>query len=59
MKYKGWWTLCQNFRSIPLLNGLQGIMFWRLEGKGSLGELMNDGGVCRTAPATLGLFKQI
>ena len=32
------------------------MMFGRSGGKGSLSDLMSDGGVCRTAPATPGLL---
>ena len=36
-------------------NGLVVMMFWRLGGKEWLSELFYPEGVCRTAPATLGL----
>ena len=32
------------------------MVFQRFGGKLSLNQSVNDGGVCRTAPATLGLF---
>ena len=36
--------------------GLGVMMFWRSGGKGSLDQLMSDGGNCRTARATPGLL---
>ena len=33
------------------------MMFWRIGGKGSLNEWINDEGVCRTASAIPGLLK--
>ena len=45
---------------VPSFNGLGVMMFWRLVGKGSvnqwINEWMNHDGVCRTAPATPGLL---
>ena len=45
---------------VPSSNGLGVMMFWRYFHKGWLSdwinESMNDGGVCRTAPATPGLL---
>ena len=51
-----WWTLCKNCRFLAL-------MVWDLwcfedleEKDRWLNESVNDGGVCRTAPATPGLL---
>ena len=41
---------------VPSSNGLGEMMYQRLWGKGWITELVNDKGVCRTAPATLGLL---
>ena len=40
-------------------HGLTFIVFSRFGGKGSLNKLINDKAVCRTAPATQGLFIKI
>ena len=45
---------------LPSFYGLWFMIFWRLGGKGSrtdlINQLINDKGVCRTAPATPGLL---
>ena len=42
---------------VPSYDGFGVIIFWRLGGKGSVTEWINDKCVCRTAPATPGLLK--
>ena len=37
-------------------NGFGVMIFWRFGGKASVTDLINDGGVCRTTPATPGLL---
>ena len=53
-----WWTWSQNFSSLTLP-----VWDWQcleyILTKGSLYELMNDGGDCWTAPATPGLLNII
>ena len=43
---------------LPCSNGLWVMMFWRSGGKGLPTDLMNHGGVCRTAPTTPGLLNR-
>ena len=54
--HRGWWTLCQNFRSLALTIW----KIWWLEDISTkehlMSEWMSHGGVCRTAPATPGLL---
>ena len=45
----GGWTFSKNFSSLAH-------MVWEIQCKGSMNELMSDGGDCRTAPATPGLL---
>ena len=57
----GGWTFSQNFSSLAL-SVCTGMWFEDLEEKDdwineSMNELINDEGVCRTAPATQGLLK--
>ena len=55
MTHSIWWTFSQNFSSLVLP-----VWDWEclehILTKGSLTELINYGGDCRTAPATPGLF---
>ena len=37
---------------VPIYHGLRVMVILRFGGKGSLSHLINDGGVCRTAPDT-------
>ena len=57
MTHRGWWTLCQNFRSLALTVW----KLWWFEDISTkerwLNQSMNYDGVCRTAPATPGLLK--
>ena len=52
-----WWgvNILSKFQ-LPNSYGLVLTVSWRFWTKGSLNELMSDGGDCRTAPATLGLL---
>ena len=43
---------------LPSSYGLGGKVFWIFGGKDWHTQLINDVGVCRTAPATLGLLKK-
>ena len=64
MSFTMWWELniLSKFK-LPSSFDLGVMMFWRLGGKGWLtdwlSQLMSNGGVCRTAPATPGLLKII
>ena len=49
-----WWEV--NILSEFQAYGLGVKVFWRFGGKGLLADLMCNGGVCRTAPATPGLL---
>ena len=53
MTHRGGWPLCQILKSWDPTGFM---MFWRLRGNGPLNQLISDKGVCRTAPATLGLL---
>ena len=41
---------------VPSYHGFEVMVILRFGGKGSLSDLINDGGVSRTAPATLRLL---
>ena len=56
LTHRGWWALSQNFRSLALMVW---DLWWfedREEKHQSVSDLINDGGVCRTAPAIPGLL---
>ena len=58
---KGLVNIASKFQ-VPSSNSLGVMMFWRLAGKGSLTEWMNqfdEKGVCRTATTSLGLLATV
>ena len=55
MTHSGWVTLSQNFRFWSA-GGLQ--IWWEMVME-EINDLLNQTGVCRTAPATLGQLKKI
>ena len=57
LKCDTWWgvNIVSEFH-LPSCNGLGFMMFSRSGGKGSVTDPLNDGCVCRTAPATPGLL---
>ena len=54
-----WHMTCDMLFRLPSSYALWFMISWRLGGKGSRSYQMNDGGDCRTAPATPGLLKQL
>ena len=58
--HRGWWTLCQNFRSLALMVWVWRCLQYSEQKDDQLNQLMqwiSDKGVCRTAPAKPGLLK--
>ena len=63
--HETWHMTCDMFGGVNILSKFQlprsyrlwFMILWKSGGKGSLNELMNDGGDYRTAPATSGLLK--
>ena len=56
MTHRGWWPLCQNFKSLALQFGHNDVLkIWRKRSLTDwMNESINDKGVYRTAPATPG-----